>query len=50
MMMVVESMDSWVWLSLTIINQVPFLANIYVEDNKFYFILLIIIIRESLFR
>jgi len=35
-MAAVENMDGWVWLSLTIINQVPFLANMYAEDNKFY--------------
>jgi len=35
----VESMDAWVWLSLTIVNRVSFLANMYTEDNKFYSIL-----------
>jgi len=39
MMVVVESMDGWMWLSL-IVNQVPFLANTYAEGNKFYSILL----------
>jgi len=28
------------WLSLTIVNQVPFMANMYAEGNKFYSILL----------
>jgi len=30
------SMDDRVCLSLTIVNQVSFLANMYAEGNKFY--------------
>jgi len=32
----VESMDAWVWLSLTIVKQVSFLTNMYADGNKFY--------------
>jgi len=33
--MMAESMDGWIWLNLTIVNQVLFLANMYAESNKF---------------
>jgi len=32
----VEDVDGCVWLSLTVVNQVPFFAIMYAEGNKFY--------------